>query len=114
MIQKPLLASCLALVLLPSFASAQTLQLPFEGLLTGADDLPVSAAVTLEFRLYDQAMGGVPLYEERQDLMTSSGYVSAQIGTVTPLAASIFEAGANLFLGVTIVGAGQEPLKRQL
>lgn len=62
--------SCLAL---PMGAQAQGIELPFEGFLTGADDMPASGTMDVIVRLYDAPTGGTPLFEETHTNLATVG-----------------------------------------
>ena len=50
-----------SLWLLLSVGAPAPVVLPFEGFLSGADDVPVVGSVDLELHIYDSASGGTPL-----------------------------------------------------
>lgn len=92
-----------------STAHAQSVQLPFEGFLTGADDMPISGMIDIEVRIWDTSTGGVALFEETHaGLMAIGGFFSVQIGSVTPLDPTIFQSGGDRYLGITIIGDSDE------
>ena len=57
----------------------------FQGKLTDATGQPMNGAVTVTFRLYDAATGGIKLWEETQTVTASSGLFSTALGRTTPL-----------------------------
>ena len=74
-----------------------------QALLTGADGIPVSdGAYALTFRFYDTDTGGLPLWEETQQVEVAGGLFHAILGSATPLTLAFDQ---PYWVGVTI---GQE------
>ncbi|MCA9551664.1 MAG: hypothetical protein KC933_16625, partial [Myxococcales bacterium] len=94
----------LAIALAPLSALGQEVRMPYEGFLTDGEDLPVSGMIELDIRIYDTEEGGAPLFEETQSTIVMGGYFGVEIGAVTPLAASLFDAQRPLFLGLALHG----------
>ncbi|MBL8768570.1 MAG: hypothetical protein JNL94_14435, partial [Planctomycetes bacterium] len=74
---------------------------------------PVTASgVVVTFRVYDAPVGGNELFAETQSIDVVGGLLSAPIGSVQPLATTLFSTSANRWLGIT-VGADTEMTPRQ-
>ena len=96
---------------LPGLASPQNeLQnsqstIPYQGRLADADGNPVTATVNMIFRLYDQASGGAPLWEEQwtgsNGVQVSDGLFNVMLGSLTPIPQAVITGHDNLFLGIT-------------
>lgn len=101
-----------AALLLTAPATAQEpppLTLTYQGSLTDLGGQPVQGVRALAFRLYDQAQGGEPLWEERHaDVGVDEGYFSVTLGELSPL--PVLPEGP-IYLGVQ-VEAGDELLPR--
>lgn len=80
--------------------------LHYQGRLTDADGEPLpDGNHTLVFKLYGQEEGGTPLWQETQNLETTDGVFSAQLGAVNAIDGVDFE--NTLYLGVEVNG-GEE------
>lgn len=86
----------------PSRAQAQAVELPFQGFLTGAGDLPVDGSLDFTVQVYDVPTGGAALYTEAHaGVLLVGGYFELSIGSVTPLAPSLFDASER-YIGLTV------------
>ena len=65
---------------------------------TGA---PASGSLSFAFSIYADPAGGTPLWTETQSITLDGGYFSAQLGSTTPLPATVFD-GSVRYLGVQI------------
>jgi len=97
----------LALVLLWSgfdIASAAAPQtLGYQGHLADTGGNPITADLSITFRLYDVAGGGVALWSEVQPaVQVDGGNMAVELGKATPLPLSIW--GKQLYLGIQISG----------
>jgi len=84
-----------------SFAGSVPMQLTEQGRLLDTNGVPVSGGVMFTFSLYAAATGGTALWTEQQTLTLQNGYLSAQLGTVTPIPPGTFS-GAVLYLGLAV------------
>jgi hypothetical protein len=87
-------------LILPALALAQVPQrINYQGYLTNAAGVPVSAVLKLmTFRLYDTPTGGRALWEETQSPVTvANGVFNVVLGSVTPI---ILPFDAQYYLGV--------------
>jgi trimeric autotransporter adhesin len=91
-------------------ASAPTL-LNYQSQLTTAGGAPVvDGSYSIVFSIYDAPVGGATKWTETQAVVTSGGRLSVLLGTITPIADSVF-GGINRYLGVK-VGADPEMTPR--
>lgn len=103
------LAALAALALLVSAEPAAALPDQFiqEGLILDNEGFPIEGSHDLLVRLYADAQGGGPIFEEvHRDVTFFEGYYALAIGSVAPLSPTIF-LEPRLYLGVTI-GGGDE------
>ena len=78
------------------------LRLHYQTRLVDATGTPIQNPVLLaNFRIYDQPLEGLALYEELRPVKVEQGFLSVDIGEVTALPLALFELGKPLFLGVT-------------
>lgn len=100
-----LLLTLLLFVLTIGFLSAQA-QLSFQGILKKANGTAVDdGEYAITFRLYENLIGGTPVWEETQPTVdVTSGVYSVFLGSVTPLDVSF---NTTYYLGVK-VGSGSE------
>lgn len=74
----------------------------YQGQLTDSDGNPVDATVGMVIRIYDSAIDGNILWMESQPAVTvTGGLFSVLLGSVNPIADSIF-AGSDRWLGITV------------
>jgi hypothetical protein len=60
-------------------------QFSYQGFLTTPAGVPVSATLTMQFRLYDAPTGGELAWSESQTVTVSNGVFNAVLGAVTPI-----------------------------
>ena len=81
--------------------SSQT-TIPYQGRLADADGNPVTDTVNMVFRLYGQASGGAPLWEEQwtgsNGVQVSDGLFNVMLGSLTPIPQDVITGHDNLFL----------------
>lgn len=81
-------------------------RISYQGRLTDGTGNPVADGNhTIVFKLYHQASGGSALWEETQDLETSNGVFSAELGAVNDLSGVSFD--QTLFLGIAVDGGSE-------
>ena len=97
----------------PVLASDPPALLQYQGRLLDNVGTPInSASFLVNFRLYDQPSGGLPLWEEsHSDVAVTDGLLNVLIGSKLPLPTSLFESNAVLYLGVAF-GADAESTPR--
>lgn len=101
----PVLAATLLATLSSSPASAQVPGwLPAQGVLYDADGLPFEGALDVEFTLYADAAGAEPVFREVRTITFRAGLFTVYLGEIEPLAADLFAAHAELYLGMTVDG----------
>mgnify|MGYP006295748299 CR=1 FL=1 len=83
----------------------------YQGGLNDSSGTPVNANTGFTFRIYDIPSGGNALWTENQTIQVSNGVFHAQLGSVEPLPAYIFNQD-EIYLGIT-VGADSEMTPRQ-
>lgn len=82
-----------------------------QGVLNDSGGAPVSATVSMIFRIYDVATGGTALWNETQSVPVSNGLFNVQLGSVQTMPLSVFMQD-TLYLGIQ-VGADPEMTPRQ-
>ncbi len=71
----------------------------YQGYLTDGFGVPVSSSArTMGFALYSSATGGLPLWNESQDVKIDKGIYSVELGAVSPLALPF---DSRYYLGIT-------------
>ena len=89
--------------------------IPYQGRLADADGNPVTDTVNMVFRLYSQASGGTPLWEEQwtgsNGVQVSDGLFNVMLGSLNPIPQAVITGHDNLFLGIT-VGTDEEMTPR--
>ena len=101
---RKMLLIVLILLALPAHASVPPV-VATEGMLSGAGGVPLAnGAYTLTFRLYAAPSGGLPVWQETANISVASGRFAWELGTQTPLSASI--AAQGQWIGVQV---GTEP-----
>jgi hypothetical protein len=117
-------------VMISVFASGQTPQVPtqtsvapgvprlvkFSGVLKDASGNLLSNTVGLTFAIYSEQTGGVPLWQETQNVQFSQGRYTAFLGesTSTGIPSELFASGQPRWLGVTALLPGEEEQPRVL
>lgn len=80
---------------------AQSPRISIQGILKDANGTTVSdGTYAIIFRLYDQATGGTPLWEEQANVEVVGGIYSHYLGSVTPLNSSDF--GTVVYVAVRV------------
>jgi hypothetical protein len=97
----------LLLMLLPLASSlvlaAAPTTLGYQGNLANSAGQPITANLTITFRLFEASSGGTALWTEVQTgIDVDGGNLSVELGSVTPLPANIW--GRQLYLGVQVAG----------
>ncbi len=82
-----------------------------QGRLFDSVGAPLSTTVAITFSLYAGPNGGQALWSETQVIALDAGYFAAELGTVTPLPAALWD-GTVRYVGIT-VGADPEMSPRQ-
>lgn len=90
------------LLILSGSAFAVPGLISYQGKLTDISGTPLEGAQNIVFRIYNAASGGTPLWSETQNnVQVADGIYNIQLGSVTPLSATIF-AGDSAYLEVWI------------
>ena len=75
-----------------------------QGRLLDSSGNPLNSTLSFVFTVYDAATGGSALWTETQSaVVISNGYFSAQLGSVTPIPATVFD-GSVRYLGIAVDG----------
>lgn len=102
----PLAALLTSISLAVSGVIAQGAVVTYQGQLVSTNG-PVSGTVSIEFRLYSAAIGGVPLWVEQHEAVTvTSGLFTLTLGQNNPVDETIFDGSAR-WLGISVGGAAQ-------
>lgn len=104
------LSAAVALFATPTSRAEVPPLISYQSLLrtTGGNPVPDSSYV-VAFRLYEDSVGGVPVWEESQTVQTLQGVFHVLLGSATPVPYAAF--ASDLYLGVE-VDAGPEMTPR--
>jgi len=91
------------LVLCPALALAAPELIHYQAQVRNSLGVDLEGPVTIGFRIYGTAGGTEVLWGETQSLTASKGIISADLGKVNPLPASLFTQ-PELYLGITVAG----------
>lgn len=85
-----------------SFAAESPLYIPFQGQVTNqAGNVSADGQYSVIFNLYDQAVGGQPIWSERHvKIGVTKGMINVFLGSITPLTAVDFS--QTKYLGITV------------
>lgn len=78
-------------------------QLTEQGRLFDNLGAPLAGQVSVVFSIYAGPSGGAPLWTETHAVDLDEGYFSAQLGTITPFPASLFD-GSPRYVGIQVGG----------
>jgi hypothetical protein len=84
----------------------------FSGVLTGANNKPLTGTVGVTFYLYQESQGGSPLWMETQNVQADkAGHYSVALGSTSSqgLPANVFASGEARWLGVEVQGQPEQP-----
>ena len=111
--KKQLILLCLIILCTASVWSAAPTSINFQGLLTDSSGTPLGdGSYSVLFLIYDVPTGGSALWSESKSVDLVDGLFTTNLGSVTPLNASVFDSSPR-YLGVQ-VGANPELLPRTL
>lgn len=96
------MALAIALLAPPALAQVPT-TFAHQGQLLDADGRPVEGPLTVVWRLYDESVGGIPLWEESRTVTFRDGWFTAQLGSNAPFPEGLFDRGP-LYLGISVDG----------
>ena len=89
----------------PAAAGTSTGTWPYQGRLANSSGVPITATVSMIFRLYNASTGGVPLWEEQwtgpNSVQVSDGLFNVMLGSLTVIPQSVVTANGSLWLGIT-------------
>jgi hypothetical protein len=89
---------------------------PVAGALVDATGTPRTGVVALTFTLYEEPIGGTPLWTEQQQVtLNADGRYSVALGATTSgLPVDMFRSGTARWLGVRLAGEPEEPRSQLL
>ncbi len=98
---RTLFALFVALIAVPATASAQTVPvvIPIQGILTDAQEQPVTGNVSMTFTIYG---GNTALFAETIPVDVENGFYSVNLGATEALSASYFQNGEAVQLGIKV------------
>src|SRR3989344_8373412 len=103
-----------ASVFSPSPAQAAPQLIAFQGRLTDANSNPRNETVSMTFSIHDALINGAQLWTETQPaVVVSNGIFSAQLGSVTPIPITVFNADTR-YLQVQVGSETLTPRQRLL
>ncbi len=84
----------------------------YQGFVTDSNGNPLTEAVDTTFRIYPNATGGTPLWEEAwtgdNAVQVTNGLFNVMLGSLDTTLVSVIQAQPNLYLGITIHADGTE------
>ena len=87
-------------------SAASTGTIAYQGRLANSAGAPITATLSMSFRLYSAVTGGTPLWSEQwsgsNGVKVSDGLFNVMLGSLTPIPQSVITGNANLFLGITV------------
>ncbi len=102
------IASLVGLLIIFIFAAEAFSQVPqtlsYQGVLTDADNHPRSGNFLLTFKLYEQAQGGEPIWQEVHTIIATNGLFNVVLGKTQPLSLPFDK---PYWLGITVGGDGE-------
>lgn len=107
----------LGLTILGQAFAGTPLILNHQGRLLDASDTPIDGAVDLEFRIYESATGGVPLWSElHPGMQVQDGLFTASLGETVPIPANLLAVSSSVpmdrYLEVIVQGTVISPRLR--
>ncbi|MGB0590305.1 MAG: hypothetical protein ACPGU1_11545 [Myxococcota bacterium] len=97
-------------VIAPFVSAAVPLQMPLQGVLRDNAGAPVvEGEFEMTFSIYAEAESEESVWTETRMVTAQGGQFRLNLGTETPLSASIFAASGALWLGVTVEGEPELP-----
>ena len=93
------------LTLMMSQILAAAMVINYQGRLTGAGGSPVAnGSYELQFAIYDDSLGGLPLWTETTTVTTSDGLFSHLMGSLNSFPRNLFTDGSRRYLELTTDG----------
>ena len=90
----------------PAAATTSTGTIAYQGRLADSAGTPITDTVNMEFRLYDVAAGGTPLWSElwtgSNAVRVSDGLFNVMLGSLTAIPQSVVAGHDTLWLGITV------------
>lgn len=85
----------------------------FQGMLSDAVGDPIAGTRSVEFSLYEDSLGGSPVWNESKDVLVENGLFATYLGSTNPLDPSLFT-GQALFVGVKVESDPEMQPRRRL
>ena len=90
----------------PAAAGTSTGTIAYQGRLADSAGTPITDTVNMEFRLYDVAEGGTPLWEElwtgANAVRVSDGLFNVMLGSLNAIPQNVIAGHDQLWLGITV------------
>jgi len=90
----------------PAAATTSTGTIAYQGRLADSAGTPITDTVNMEFRLYDVAAGGTPLWSElwtgSNAVRVSDGLFNVMLGSLEPIPQDVVAGHDQLYLGITV------------
>jgi len=116
MIRKSFLAVLLITLSFGSWMNifAQVPQLiNYQGMLTDANDNPLSGSYSIQFKIYNSASGGSALWTELQTVSVVEGIFSVILGTSTSIPLTVFD-GSDKYLSIKVDSDAEMSTRKRL
>lgn len=92
--------SLAAPLIVPSATSTSVIS--YQGRLADSNGNPLTGEYDLEFRIYEEQVGGEPLWRESQPVSVSDGLFSVMLGNIDDTLAEATEGHDELYLGIKV------------
>ncbi|MGH7496082.1 MAG: beta strand repeat-containing protein [bacterium] len=84
----------------------------YQGQLTDNNGTPINGTVTMVFKIFDAATGGLELYSETQAVTVTSGIFNVLIGSTNAIPLTLFDSSTSRFLQISVNGAVLTPRRQ--
>ena len=84
----------------------------YQGQLTDNNGSPVNGPVTMVFKIFDAATGGLELYSETQSVTVTGGIFNVLIGSTNAIPLTLFDSSTSRFLQISVNGAVLTPRRQ--
>lgn len=103
---------------MPASPQMSTSTIAYQGRLANAGGTPLTGIYPMVFRLYDQAVGSAPLWEETwtgpNGVRVSDGLFNVMLGSLAPMQPALIASNSSLWLGITVGVDGEMAPRVQL
>ncbi|PKN59896.1 MAG: hypothetical protein CVU53_05895, partial [Deltaproteobacteria bacterium HGW-Deltaproteobacteria-11] len=80
-----------------------------QGRLTDKNGIPLSGAYEVKFSVWNSALGGVMLWDEKQSVACERGVFQILLGSVNPIPSNVFSDGESRYLEIDIESPVNDP-----